>query len=104
MEKVTSIRRDMYLREYCEPQGVARIPEGALFAAGVVATMGLPLFILSAYVGVVALAALAAAAVLGLAAGLIVYRYMPYRIPRCVEAETFVQSPPGRRNSLKKAA
>ncbi|HWS87269.1 MAG TPA: hypothetical protein VN282_09910 [Pyrinomonadaceae bacterium] len=101
---MTSIHRDMYLGEYCDPRAVARVPEGLPFAVGVIATIGLPQIILGAYGGIVALAALAAAVVAGLAAGLIAYRYLPYRMPRCVEAETGAQSPPARRRRLKKAA
>jgi hypothetical protein len=104
MEKVTSIRRDMYLGEYCDPQDVARIPEGLPFAVGVISTVALPQLIMGAYGGIAAITALAGMTVLGLAAGLAAYRYLPYRMPRCVEAETNVQSPPSRNNRLKKAA
>ena len=104
MEKVTSIHRDMYLGEYCDPQDVARIPEGLPFAVGVIATIGLPQMILGAYGGIVALAALAAVIVVGFVAGLLAYLYLPYRMPRCVEAEAGAQSPPAGRRRLKKAA
>lgn len=104
MEKVTSINRDLYLGEYRNPRYVARSPESLIFAVGVVTTIGLPQLILSAYGGVVVLITLAVVMAVGSVAGLLAYRYLPYRMPRCVDAEIDVQSPPSKKQDLKKAA
>lgn len=104
MSKVTSINRDMYLGEYCNPQDVTPIPEGLLFAVGILSTIGLPQLILSVYGGIITLVALAGVMTLGSVAGLLAYLYMPYQMPHCVEAETGVRSPPNRDSRMKKAA
>lgn len=104
MNKVTPIDRGMYLREYCASRNVARIPEGIAFAVGVLMTVILPQLILSAYGGIITLAPLAAVTALGSIAGLLAFLYLPYRMPRCVDAEIRVQAPPSRDGRLKKVA
>lgn len=104
MNKVTSINRNMYLREYCDSQPVARIPEGIPFAIGVLSTVVLPQLILSAYGGIITLVALAGVTTIGSVAGLLAYLYLPYRIPRCVDAEMKARFPPSRDGRLKKTA
>lgn len=104
MNKVTSINRGMFLREYCESQNFVRTPDGTSFAVGVLSTVVLPQLVLAAYGGVVTLGALVAVTTLGAVAGLLAYWYLPYRMPRCVDAEMKAQAPPGRDGRLKKAA
>jgi hypothetical protein len=104
MNKVTSIKRNLYLGEYCDSQYLKRTPEGLSFAVGVLLTVGLPQIILSAYGGIATLMALAGATMIGAIAGLVLYRYMPYEMVRCIGAEMYAQSPPRKDKSLGKAA
>lgn len=104
MNRVTSINRNMYLGGFCDSQNTKRIPDELLFAAGVLSTMGLPQLILSVYGGTATLVVLAGITLLGSMAGLVVYRYLPYRMPRCIDAEINAQSPPSKNSTLRRAA
>lgn len=104
MNKVTSITRNLYLGEYCKAQAATPIPEGLLFAVGILSTIGLPQLILGVFGGTLTVMVLTGVTTLGSIAGVLTYLYVPYRMPHCVEAEIDVRSPPNRDGRLKKAA
>jgi hypothetical protein len=99
-----SINRDMYLGKYIDSQNSERIPEGLLFAIGVLSTVGLPQLTLSVYGGTIPLMVLAGVTLCGSIAGGIIYRKPPSEMPRCVDMDINVQSPPRKDSAMKKAA
>lgn len=103
MGKVISINDRRFLGNYSAQSG-DKIPDEAVFFAGIIITHALPQLVCSAYGGLVLLAAFTATGLAGTIAGLVMYYKVPFRVISCVSTGTVPQVPPGRNKTLEKAA
>jgi hypothetical protein len=92
------------LGTYCARQNRERIPDEALFVAGVIVSLVVPEAIYCAYGGPVPLAAFVGSALTGTIVGLMMYYTTAFKVISCFSKRTMTQAPPNRDTTQKKAA
>jgi hypothetical protein len=80
---VVQIRRATFLDAYMAAQNDTQVPDWAVRATGITATMVLPQVLLSPLSGILFIVAFVACALVGISMGLLYSRF-PYRIDSCV--------------------
>lgn len=104
MKKVVQIYSRKFLGAYSYAQNNERIPDTALFFAGVLLTVALPQIICTAYGGIIPFIAFAGSAFIGSVLGWVRYRQMPYRALSCVGMRYVPRTPSNEDATHKRAA
>lgn len=104
MNNTVPINSKKFLGGYSDAQNRERIPDEALFFAGVIFSVTLPQIIFSAYGGFILLEVFLAVASVGTILGVTMYYRFPYKVPSCVEYGDVPQVPPREDTKKKKAA
>jgi hypothetical protein len=93
-----------FLGDYRYARNSERIPDEAIFFAGIIMAKVLPELFYSVYGGIIPLTAFVGTAAAGTICGLLMYYQFPFRIISCVDTGTVPQTPQSESSPLKKAA
>lgn len=103
MSKLVSLNSRKFLGTYIEQQDRQRIPDGALFLCGVLATVGMPESTFIAHMGFTSFVVLASTLAVGVMAGITIFRWFPCRFTSVV-VSSYPQTPLNEEVNLKPAA